>query len=184
MVMYDQTKGTVYEKQLNWNRYGFQGQEKDNEIKGEGNSVNYKYRMHDPRIGRFFAVDPLAVGYPWNSPYAFSENNVIHCVELEGLEKIGYQARPQADIVWHDYTGLTDARIEKALGWTYKFHQGNLTLADVKAMHDNDYVLVTNLVDTYNSSVGTSFEHYSSRSAFYNGKPFKDEVVKDVSQWL
>ena len=39
-------------------RYGFQGQEKDDEIKGEGNSVNYKYRMHDPRIGRFFAVDP------------------------------------------------------------------------------------------------------------------------------
>jgi RHS repeat-associated protein len=67
-------------------RYGFQGQEKDDEIKGEGNSINYKYRMHDPRIGRFFAVDPLADEYPWNSPYAFSENVVIHMVELEGLE--------------------------------------------------------------------------------------------------
>src|SRR5690606_4639049 len=40
-------------------RYGFQGQEKDDEVKGSGNSINYKYRMHDPRIGRFFAVDPL-----------------------------------------------------------------------------------------------------------------------------
>ncbi|UBZ14000.1 hypothetical protein LDL77_19230 [Flagellimonas marinaquae] len=68
-------------------RYGFQGQDKDSEIKGEGLSVNYKYRMHDPRVGRFFAVDPLAYDYPWNSPYAFSENNVIHAVELEGLEK-------------------------------------------------------------------------------------------------
>ncbi|MGB0871158.1 MAG: RHS repeat-associated core domain-containing protein, partial [Flavobacteriales bacterium] len=67
-------------------RYGFQGQEKDDEIKGEGNSVNYKYRMHDPRIGRFFAVDPLAPEYPHNSPYAFSENRVIASVELEGLE--------------------------------------------------------------------------------------------------
>lgn len=67
-------------------RYGFQGQEKDDEVKGEGNSVNYKYRMHDPRIGRFFAVDPLASKYPHNSPYAFSENKVIHMVELEGLE--------------------------------------------------------------------------------------------------
>jgi RHS repeat-associated protein len=67
-------------------RYGFQGQETDDEIKGEGNSVNYKYRMHDPRIGRFFAVDPLAAKYPWNSPYAFSENRVIDGVELEGLE--------------------------------------------------------------------------------------------------
>ena len=67
-------------------RYGFQGQEDDDVIKGEGNSVNYKFRMHDPRIGRFFAVDPLAWKYPYNSPYAFSENRVIDRVELEGLE--------------------------------------------------------------------------------------------------
>lgn len=67
--------------------YGFQNQEVDPEIKGSGNSVNYKYRMHDPRLGRFFAVDPLTDEYPWNSPYAFSENNVIHMIELEGLEK-------------------------------------------------------------------------------------------------
>ena len=67
-------------------RYGFQGQEMDNEIKGEGNSVNYKYRMHDPRVGRFFAEDPLRGRYPWNSPYVFSENRVIDGTELEGLE--------------------------------------------------------------------------------------------------
>src|SRR5690606_31049134 len=65
---------------------GFQGQEVDSEVKGEGNSVNYKYRMHDPRIGRFFAVDPLAKEYPHNGPYNFSENVVINAVELEGLE--------------------------------------------------------------------------------------------------
>ena len=43
--------------------------------------------MHDPRVGRFFAVDPLAAQYPHNSVYAFSENRVIDAVELEGLEK-------------------------------------------------------------------------------------------------
>jgi RHS repeat-associated protein len=67
-------------------RYGFQGQEKDDEVKGEGNSVNYKYRMHDPRVGRFFAVDPLFRKFPYWSPFAFSGNQVIHTVELEGLE--------------------------------------------------------------------------------------------------
>jgi len=71
---------------LNTYRYGIQGQEKDNEIKGTGNSINYKYRMHDPRLGRFFAVDPLFRKYPYNSPYAFSENRVIDKIELEGLE--------------------------------------------------------------------------------------------------
>ena len=67
-------------------RYGFQNQEIDNEIKGEGNSVNYKYRMHDPRVGRFFAVDPLYREYSFNSPYTFSLNRVIACIELEGAE--------------------------------------------------------------------------------------------------
>jgi len=67
-------------------RYGFQAQEKDDEIKGEGNSLNYKFRMHDPRVGRFFAVDPLTKSFTWNSPYAFSENRVIDGLELEGLE--------------------------------------------------------------------------------------------------
>ena len=72
--------GGVYE-------YSFQAQEHDDEIKGIGNSINYKYRMHDTRLGRFFAVDPLAAKYPWNSPYAFSENDLIRAVELEGQEK-------------------------------------------------------------------------------------------------
>jgi len=67
-------------------RYGFQGQERDDEVYGKGNAVNFKYRMHDTRIGRFFAVDPLAAHYPWNSPYAFAENKVIQYIELEGLE--------------------------------------------------------------------------------------------------
>lgn len=82
-------------------RYGFQGQEKDDEIKGEGNSLNYKYRMHDPRVGRFFATDPLTMYYPWNSPYAFSENRVIDRIELEGLEATETEAaQAQAAIVY------------------------------------------------------------------------------------
>tara|TARA_R110002096_G_scaffold186511_2_gene365570 strand:- start:2303 stop:3634 length:1332 start_codon:yes stop_codon:yes gene_type:complete len=67
-------------------RYGFQNQEIDNEIKGNGNSVNYKYRMHDPRIMRFFATDPLEKKYPYLTPYQFSSNQPIHAPELEGLE--------------------------------------------------------------------------------------------------
>ena len=69
-------------------RFGFQGQEKDDEIKGEGNSINYKFRMHDPRLGRFFAVDPLAPKFPWWTPYQFSGNIPIWAREYEGLEPV------------------------------------------------------------------------------------------------
>lgn len=60
----------------------------DDELKGEGNSINFKYRMHDPRVGRFFAVDPLQKAFHWNSAYAFSENRVIDAFELEGAESV------------------------------------------------------------------------------------------------
>lgn len=69
-------------------RYGFQAQEKDDEVKGAGNSVNYTYRMHDPRLGRFFAIDPLTKEYPHYTPYSFSGNKVIHAIELEGKEEL------------------------------------------------------------------------------------------------
>ena len=79
MVLRSGTDGSSY-------RYGFQGQEDDPELKGEGNSTNYKYRMHDPRIGRFFAVDPLTSKYPEWTPYQFDGNMPTRYVELEGLE--------------------------------------------------------------------------------------------------
>ncbi len=33
-------------------RYGFNGKEKDDEIKGEANSLDYCARIYDPRVGR------------------------------------------------------------------------------------------------------------------------------------
>tara|TARA_B100000780_G_scaffold221813_1_gene160878 strand:+ start:1785 stop:2210 length:426 start_codon:yes stop_codon:yes gene_type:complete len=42
--------------------------------------------MHDPAIGRFITIDPLAEDYNYQSPYNFSENRVIDAVEIEGLE--------------------------------------------------------------------------------------------------
>jgi RHS repeat-associated protein len=65
-------------------RYGFQDQETDKEL--WSGAVSYLYRIEDPRLGRFFSVDPLAPEYAHNSPYAFSENRVLDGIELEGAE--------------------------------------------------------------------------------------------------
>ncbi len=67
-------------------RFGFQGQEGDDEVYGKNNLWAYKYRLHDARLGRFFSVDPLADKYPFYSFYQFSGNRLIDKVELEGLE--------------------------------------------------------------------------------------------------
>jgi len=68
-------------------RYGFNGEEVDNEIKGNGNSVNYKARIYDPRIGKFLSRDPLATVFPWYTPYQFAGNKPIWASDLDGLEE-------------------------------------------------------------------------------------------------
>lgn len=67
-------------------RFGFNGQEKTDEISGSGNHLDFTFRGYDSRRGQFWSVDPLAAKYPWNSPYAFAENRVIDGIDLEGLE--------------------------------------------------------------------------------------------------
>ena len=64
----------------------FQGQEYNDDLGVD--MYEFKYRMDDPQIGRFWQVDPLSDKYVYNSAYAFSENHVTSHVELEGLEKV------------------------------------------------------------------------------------------------
>jgi RHS repeat-associated protein len=58
-------------------RYGMSGQEKDDEIDGSGNSIDFGDREYDPRLGRWFSVDKLFAKYPWQSPYSFVGNSPI-----------------------------------------------------------------------------------------------------------
>jgi RHS repeat-associated protein len=66
------------------NRYLYQKQQAQDDLGYD--EYQYKYRMHDPAMGRFLSVDPLSEKYMYNSTYAFSENRVIDGVELEGKE--------------------------------------------------------------------------------------------------
>ncbi len=71
-------------------RFGFNGKENDNEMKGTGNEQDYGKRVYDPRLGRFMSTDPLAISYPFYSPFQFSGNKPIWAVDLDGLEESGY----------------------------------------------------------------------------------------------
>jgi RHS repeat-associated protein len=67
-------------------RFGFNGQEKDDEVAGAGNYLNFKYRLEDSRLCRFFAIDPLSDKYPELTPYQVASLNPIWMREIEGLE--------------------------------------------------------------------------------------------------
>ncbi len=66
------------------NDFLYQGQELQDDL--DLSWYSFKWRNHDPAIGRFFNIDPLAEDYYYNSAYAFSENKVTAHIELEGLE--------------------------------------------------------------------------------------------------
>lgn len=66
------------------NKKKFVGQELNNDF--DVNWYEFAFRSHDPQIGRFIQIDPLADKYVYNSTYAYAENRVINSYDLEGLE--------------------------------------------------------------------------------------------------
>ena len=66
-------------------RFGYQGSEKDNEVSGDGNSYTTEFRQLDPRLGRWFSVDPIESSYPYITPYASMHNNPINLTDVRGL---------------------------------------------------------------------------------------------------
>lgn len=67
-------------------RYGFNGKENDNEVKGTGNQQDYGMRIYDPRVGKFLSEDPLTSKYPSWTPYTFAMDRPIDGIDLDGLE--------------------------------------------------------------------------------------------------
>lgn len=66
------------------NNFKYHGQELQEEF--DLGWYQFKWRNHDPTIGRFFNLDPLSEQYVYNSPYAFGENKLGLGFELEGME--------------------------------------------------------------------------------------------------
>lgn len=66
-------------------RYGFNGKENDNDIKGEGNQIAFEARIYDPRLGKFLSIDPIAYEYPFQSPYVFAANNPVTLIDVYGM---------------------------------------------------------------------------------------------------
>jgi RHS repeat-associated protein len=96
--------------QSNAYRYGFNGKERDDAVKGgEGTQLDYGMRIYDPRVGRFLSVDPLQKKYADLTPYQFASNTPIQAIDLDGLEKMHYtlvgagtpQAHLQFDRIEH-----------------------------------------------------------------------------------
>ena len=78
--------GIAEKKRGNAHTFGFNGKENDNEVRGEGNSLDFGARIYDPRLGRWMSVDHLHAKYAGLSPYNLVINNPIMFVDPDGKE--------------------------------------------------------------------------------------------------
>ena len=69
-------------------RYGFNGKEKDDGVKGTGNSYNFGERIYDPRLGRWLTTDPHFKADL--SPYNFAACNPINFIDPDGKDEIHF----------------------------------------------------------------------------------------------
>lgn len=81
---------TYKEFELNSYRFGFNGMERDDEVKGQGNSYDFKFRIYDSRIAKFLSVDSIASSIPYYTTYQFAGNSPIKYKDFEGKEPLDY----------------------------------------------------------------------------------------------
>ncbi len=166
-------------------RYGFNGKELDNELKGEGNSYDFGARMLDTRVGRWFARDPLESKYPNLSTYNFASNNPIIYYDFDGR-----------DIVYFNRDGKEVHRVvTDKVHETWVMHK-NADNAVIDAIHMSNYVgwvqaPMPGIIQTYTSYEKTDadvtdsryqrFDYIIAAETFLFNDNKKDGIVPTVS---
>ncbi len=89
-------------------RYGFNGMERDDEVKGGGNHLDFGARCYDNRVGRWFSQDPIIKEHL--SPYNFSSNDPIARVDVDGRDDFYY---------WYNYV----RRNGKIVSYEFVWHR-------------------------------------------------------------
>jgi RHS repeat-associated protein len=90
-------------------RYGFNGKENDNEVKGAGNQLDFGARVYDSRLGKWLSVDPLTTKYPSLSPYQYALNNPTASVDPDGEDVIRF-------VTTHTYYSGRESSLDGGVG--------------------------------------------------------------------
>ncbi len=105
-------------------RYGVGGHEKDNEVSGEGNHLDFGGFGLDSRLGRRWNVEPLIKKYPSLSSYVVFANSPIIFVDPDGRDVILTSHICQSNCdknnlndvqTWNDISGLTNQNTISAM---------------------------------------------------------------------
>jgi RHS repeat-associated protein len=93
--------------------YGFNGMRKDNELYGEGKAYDFGGRIFNPRIVRWFSVDPKSQKYPTWSPYNFGIDNPTNVIDPDGEEIILLIWATKSKDAGHTAIAIRDYKTER-----------------------------------------------------------------------
>ncbi len=69
-------------------RFGFNGMERDNDISGQGNNLDFGARIYNSRLGRWMVTDPLEKSYPGVSSFNYASNSPTSMMDSDGMDGI------------------------------------------------------------------------------------------------
>jgi len=140
-------------------RYGFNGMERDDEVKGAGNHYDLGLRNYDPRLGRMFSIDPRANEYPWQTTYAYHRNSPIMTIDYLGGGDFDDIFDQLEDGTWEKREGVENDGGDKY--HFYHFKNGDIGTFTVST---------AKMVINKSGSVFKEMDKYRDKQAgFYNG---------------
>ena len=152
-------------------RYGFNGMERDDEVKGSGNSMDFGARIYDSRVGRWLSTDALGAKYPGTSPYGFVRNNPVWRIDPDGNT---------------DYTATVRSTKDQSTGVIKKTVSVEIVYQVVNLSSTKNYLTSGSLIPGHNSN--TFSTEFSTTNAYGENVQMdvnvnvRFEVVDDFSK--
>lgn len=162
-------------------RYGFQGQESDNEVKGNGNSYDFGARMYDPRIGRWLAVDPQFRKQPgWSTYKAFLDNPIIYQDPDGETEFLTIILKDKSTGKAYVTTKLISSDLSPG---GVKLVGSNATPYNRQEWNDIHHIYVYEKGDDGNVTLESSSTKYIPTGIYTSGPFLNSELAAKAQQW-
>jgi len=178
-------------------KYGFNTQEKDDELYGEENSTSAEYWQYDARLGRRWNVDPVTVD--WESPFSVNGNNPISYLDPNGDFKSRFgayaykvfhggevhQNKNQNSSTYGQWF-VSNGNTSNKARYKNKKYDGGSVIAPVRIEPINKFdweegSLVWNLRDAGNGLIGGAVH---GASMTWNGAKGMVNSLKTVKGWV
>jgi len=111
--------------------------EKDDEVKGQGNSLDFGARIYDSRVGRWLSRDALEKMYVPFSPHCFALNNPVYLKDADGNIVVDRNGNPVTVSITAAENGTNTA--------TYKFQDGT-SQVDIDYFMKNGGKVISTLI--------------------------------------